>query len=87
MLARLLEQGVQIGWFTADEAYGDNPGLRAWLQTQQVNYVMAISCDAHFATSTGPVRADDLAAAARNVAGNASRAVPAARDSACMTGS
>jgi SRSO17 transposase len=64
MLARLLEQGVQIGWFTADEAYGDNPGLRAWLETQQVNYIMAISCDTHFATPTGPVRADDLAAAA-----------------------
>ena len=55
---------MQIGWFTADEAYGDNPGLRAWLETQQVNYVMAISCDARFATPTGPVRADDLAAAA-----------------------
>jgi SRSO17 transposase len=64
MLARLLEQGVQIDWFTADEAYGDNPGLRTWLQTQQVNYVMAISCDTHFATPTGPQRADDLAAAA-----------------------
>jgi len=64
MLARLLEQGVQIGWFTADEAYGDNPGLRAWLETQQINYIMAISCDARFATPTGPVRADDLAAAA-----------------------
>ena len=66
MLARLLEQGVQIGWFTADEAYGDNPGLRAWLDTQQVNYVMAISCDTHFATPTGPIRADDLAASAPN---------------------
>jgi SRSO17 transposase len=64
MLARLLEQGVQIGWFTADEAYGDNPGLRAWLETQQVNYVMAISCDTRFATPTGPVGADHLAAAA-----------------------
>jgi SRSO17 transposase len=30
MLARLLEQDIEIGWFTADEAYGDNPGLRAW---------------------------------------------------------
>ncbi len=64
MLAQLLEQGVRIGWFTADEAYGDNPGLRAWLKTQQINYVMAISCDTHFATPTGPVRADDLAASA-----------------------
>lgn len=64
MLERLLDQGVEVGWFTADEAYGDNPGLRAWLEHQQVNYVMAVSCDTRFATPTGPMPADDLAAAA-----------------------
>jgi SRSO17 transposase len=64
MLQRLLDNNIEIGWFTADEAYGDNPGLRAWLETQRVNYVMAISCDTRFATPTGPVRADDLAASA-----------------------
>jgi SRSO17 transposase len=64
MLQRLLEQGIDIGWFTADEAYGDNPGLRAWLETEQLNYVMAISRDHRFATPTGPARADDLARSA-----------------------
>jgi SRSO17 transposase len=64
MLQRLLDAGIEIGWFTADEAYGGNPGLRAWLETEQLNYVMAISCDHRFATPTGPVRADDLAASA-----------------------
>jgi SRSO17 transposase len=64
MLARLIEAGIDIGWFTADEAYGDNPKLRAWLETQHVNYVMAISCDTAFATPTGPLRADALAASA-----------------------
>jgi SRSO17 transposase len=64
MLQRLLEQGIDIGWFTADEAYGDNPGLRSWLETEQLNYVMAISCDHRFATPTGPARADDLARSA-----------------------
>jgi SRSO17 transposase len=64
MLQRLLDAGIEIGWFTADEAYGDNPGLRTWLETEQLNYVMAISCDHRFATPTGPVRADDLAASA-----------------------
>ncbi|HEY3690576.1 MAG TPA: IS701 family transposase [Pseudonocardiaceae bacterium] len=64
MLARLLDAGIEVGWFTADEAYGDNPGLRAWLETHEVNYVMAISCDTAFATPTGPARADELAAAA-----------------------
>jgi SRSO17 transposase len=64
MLARLLDDGIDIGWFTADEAYGDNPKLRAWLETQQINYVMAISCDTPFTTPTGPIRADTLAASA-----------------------
>ena len=66
MLERLLAaRGPQaVGWFTADEAYGDNPGLRAWLDQQDINYVMAVSCDARFATPTGPSRADELAASA-----------------------
>ena len=66
MLERLLaEHGRQaVGWFTADEAYGDNPGLRAWLDEQDINYVMAVSCDARFSTPTGPRRADELAASA-----------------------
>jgi SRSO17 transposase len=66
MLERLLaERGRQaVPWFTADEAYGDNPGLRAWLDQQDINYVMAVSCDARFSTPTGPRRADELAGAA-----------------------
>jgi SRSO17 transposase len=64
MLARLIDTGIPVGWFSADEAYGDNPGLRAWLETSEVNYVMAISCDTAFATPTGPACADTLAAAA-----------------------
>jgi SRSO17 transposase len=61
MLQRLLDAGVTIGWFTADEAYGDNPGLRTWLEDHALNYVMAISCDHRFTTPTGPARADELA--------------------------
>jgi SRSO17 transposase len=66
MLERLIAaQGRQaVPWFTADEAYGDNPGLRIWLDEQEINYVMAVSCDARFTTPTGPVRADELAASA-----------------------
>jgi SRSO17 transposase len=66
MLDRLIaSHGRQaVGWFTADEAYGDNPGLRTWLDEQEINDVMAVSCDARFATPTGPVRADELAASA-----------------------
>ncbi|MFD1044551.1 IS701 family transposase [Kibdelosporangium lantanae] len=61
MLARLLEAGRDIGWFTADEAYGDNPGLRTWLEDNDINYVMAVSCDHRFATPKGAARADELA--------------------------
>jgi len=64
MLARARDAGASFGWFTADEAYGDNPGLRAWLQDQDINYVMAISCDQRFSTPTGRMRADELAALA-----------------------
>src|SRR5881392_3297199 len=66
MLERLLaEHGrAAVPWFTADEAYGDNPGLRDWLDEQDLNYVMAVSCDARFTTPTGPRRADELAASA-----------------------
>ncbi len=66
MLERLLANHgrAAMPWFTADEAYGDNPGLRGWLDDQDLNYVMAVSCDARFATPTGPRRADELAASA-----------------------
>lgn len=66
MLERLIAtHGRQaVPWFTADEAYGDNPILRTWLDEQDINYVMAVSCDHRLATPTGPQRADELAAAA-----------------------
>lgn len=66
MLQRLIAaHGRQaVGWFTADEAYGDNPGLRTWLDGEDINYVLAISCDQQFATPTGRMRAGDLARAA-----------------------
>jgi SRSO17 transposase len=61
MLERARDAGALFGWFTADEAYGDNPGLRAYLEDQDINYVMAISCDQRLSTPTGRVRADELA--------------------------
>ena len=33
------------GWFTADEAFGQNPGLRDWLAAHQVPYVLATRND------------------------------------------
>jgi len=64
MLERLLDAGDDVEWFTADEAYGDNPGLRSWCEQAGLNYVMAISCAHPFVTAAGKIRADALAAAA-----------------------
>jgi SRSO17 transposase len=44
MLQRAITAGVPFSWFTADEAYGQNPGLRAFLEEQDVAYVMATRC-------------------------------------------
>jgi hypothetical protein len=41
MLERVLAAGMPFRWFTADEAYGQNPGLRSWLEEHDVWYVMA----------------------------------------------
>jgi SRSO17 transposase len=45
MLERAIEARVPFSWFTADEAYGQNPGLRGWLEDQDIAYVMATRCD------------------------------------------
>lgn len=48
---------------TADEAYGDNGPLRAFLEQRQVPYVLAISCDHMVTTAAGRHRAGHLARA------------------------
>lgn len=45
MIERAVAAGVPFGWFTADEAFGQNPGLRDWLQEQDIAYVMATRSD------------------------------------------
>jgi SRSO17 transposase len=45
MLERALAAGVPFSWFTADELYGQNPGLRGWLEAHEVSYVMATRRD------------------------------------------
>ncbi len=62
MIERAVAAGVPFSWFAADEAYGQNPGLREWLEENEISYVMAVPCSQHCATAAGPLRADDLAA-------------------------
>jgi SRSO17 transposase len=45
MLQRAVDAGVPFAWFTADEAYGQNPGLRQWCEEQDIAYVMATRKD------------------------------------------
>jgi SRSO17 transposase len=45
MLQRAADAGVPFAWFTADEAYGQNPGLRQWCEEQDIAYVMATRKD------------------------------------------
>jgi SRSO17 transposase len=45
MLERVHAAGQLRGWFTADEAFGQNPGLRDWLADHEVPYVLATRND------------------------------------------
>ena len=42
MIARAQDAGVPFAWFVADEEFGQNPGLRAFLEEREIAYVMAI---------------------------------------------
>jgi len=62
MIGRAVRAGVPFGWVTGDEVYGGNPGLRGWLEEQQVPYVMAVACSEMITVAPGARRADALAA-------------------------
>ena len=55
--------GVPFGWFAGDEVYGSNGKLRTRLETAQIRYVLAVSCDHRVPAGAGrTIRADELAA-------------------------
>jgi SRSO17 transposase len=62
MIARAREAGIPFTWVAGDEVYGGNPGLRQWLEEQEVPYVMATACSDAIPVAAGPMRADELAA-------------------------
>ena len=64
MISRAIEASVPFSWFTADEVYGQAKYLQAWLEDQDVFYVMAIRRSDTLATPAGEQRADALIAAA-----------------------
>ena len=62
MIERVVAAKVPFGWFAADEVYGQNPGLRDWLEEQQIAYVVAVPCSQLLTIAGGKLRADELAA-------------------------
>ena len=53
MLARAHAAGVLTGWVTADEVYGQNLALRAWLARHEVPFVLAVRNDDVLVTPDG----------------------------------
>ena len=64
MISRAIEARVPFAWFTADEVYGQAKYLQAWLEDQDVFYVLAIRRSDTLTTPAGEQRADALIAAA-----------------------
>jgi SRSO17 transposase len=42
MIGRAVAAGVPFGWFVADEEFGQNPGLRSYLEGERIAYAMAV---------------------------------------------
>ena len=63
IIERAIAAGVPFAWGTANEAYGNNGPLRAFLEERKLGYVLAVSRDHPTATKAGTMRADALAVA------------------------
>lgn len=64
MLERAFAAGVPFSWVTGDEAYGQAPYLRDWLEAQDAAYVLATKRNDTLTTSSGDKqRADELVTA------------------------
>jgi len=53
MIESAREAGVPFAWFTADEEFGQNPGLCDYLETSRISYVMAVPKTTQFTDTTG----------------------------------
>jgi SRSO17 transposase len=55
MIKRCVQAGLEFRWFTADEEFGQNPGLRQYLENSATSYVMAIPKSTEFTNPHGAV--------------------------------
>jgi SRSO17 transposase len=53
MIKRCTQAGLEFKWFTADEEFGQNPGLRGYLEDTTTAYVMAIPKNTEYVDTTG----------------------------------
>ncbi|GAA3352956.1 hypothetical protein GCM10017744_004180 [Streptomyces antimycoticus] len=88
MIVAALDAGVTASWVTGDEAYGQDPQLRARLERIGIGYVMAVACS----TRSGSTRAAPLSApmssptACPPLPGSGTAPEPARRARATTTG-
>jgi SRSO17 transposase len=62
MICAARAAGIPFAWFTADEEFGQNPGLCDHLETNRIPYVMAVPKSTQFTDTTGKIaRCDKLA--------------------------
>jgi SRSO17 transposase len=54
--------GVAFAWFTADEEFGQNPGVCEYLETRRIPYVMAVPKNTPVTDTTGRTQRCDLLA-------------------------
>jgi len=53
MIGRARKAGLPFAWFTADEEFGQNPGLREYLEGERIAYVMAVPRNTAFTSPAG----------------------------------
>ncbi|WP_455754121.1 IS701 family transposase [Streptomyces goshikiensis] len=62
MIAAALDAGVEAPWVTGDEAYGQDPPLRAALEARGTGYVLAVARSIRINSGRTPICADTVAA-------------------------
>lgn len=55
MIRAACAAGMPFAWFTADEEFGQNPGLCSYLEESQIPYVMAVPKSTQFTDTAGQV--------------------------------
>ncbi|MDX5562685.1 IS701 family transposase [Streptomyces sp. ID05-04B] len=63
MIEAALDAGITVPWVTGDEAYGQDPQLRAAFEARGIGYVLAVACSMRVRINHGRtlVRADTVA--------------------------